>query len=144
MSILTGVLPAASNVPVRYKEGLTHGFLVLSTLDGKQIAVGDLTEVARGNKVTTRLVFHFSDGSLQDETTVFSQRQNLHLITYHLVQKGPAFPHPTEVSIVTSTGQVTVQYGGSNNFETNLQSAGFTNVKNLTGGMMTWQDRIHS
>jgi hypothetical protein len=109
VSVLTGVLPGASNAPVRYKEGLTHGFLVLS-LDGKQIAVGDLIEVARGNKVTTRLVFHFSDGSLQDETTVFSQRQNFHLITYHLVQKGPAFPHPTEVSIVTSTGQVTVQY----------------------------------
>jgi hypothetical protein len=110
ISVLTGVLPGASNVPVRYKEGLTHGFLVLSTLDGKQIAVGDLTEVARGNKVTSHLVFHFSDGSLQDETTVFSQRQNFHLITYHLVQKGPAFPHPTEVSIVTSTGQVTVRY----------------------------------
>ena len=110
ISAFTGVLTGASNVPVLYKEGLTHGFLVLSTLDGKQIAVGDLTEVARGNKVTTRLVFRFSDGSLQDETTVFSQRQNFHLITYHLVQKGPAFPHPTEVSIVTSTGQVTVQY----------------------------------
>jgi hypothetical protein len=110
ISAFTGVLTGASNVPVLYREGLTHGFLVLSTLDGKQIAVGDLTEVARGNKVTTRLVFHFSDGSLQDETTVFSQRQNFHLITYHLVQKGPAFPHPTEVSIVTSTGQVTVQY----------------------------------
>lgn len=109
-SVLTGALSGASNVPVHYKEGLTHGFLVLSTLDGKQIAVGDLTEIARGNKVTTRLVFHFSDGSLQDETTVFSQRQNFHLITYHLVQKGPAFPHPTEVSIVTSTGQVTVKY----------------------------------
>ena len=63
-SVLTGALSGASNVPVRYKEGLTHGFLVLSTLDGKQFAVGDLTEVVRGNKVTTRLIFHFSDGSL--------------------------------------------------------------------------------
>jgi len=119
ISVLTGVLPGASNASVRYQEGLTHGFLVLSALDGKQIAVGDLTEIARGNKVTTRLVFHFNDGSLQDETTVFSQRQNFHLITYHLVQKGPAFPHPTEVSIVTSTGQVTVQYTNDKGEEKN-------------------------
>jgi hypothetical protein len=109
-SVLTGVLLGASNVPVRYKEGLTHGFLVLSTLDGNPIAIGDLTEVARGNKVTSHLVFHFNDGSLQDETTVFSQRQNFSLITYHLIQKGPTFPHPTEISVVTSTGQVSVRY----------------------------------
>jgi hypothetical protein len=109
-SVLTGVLLGASNVPVRYKEGLTHGFLVLSTLDGNPIAVGDLTEVVHGNKVTSHLVLHFNDGSLQDETTVFSQRQTFSLITYHLIQKGPTFPHPTEISVVTSTGQVSVRY----------------------------------
>jgi len=109
-SVLGGALLGASDVPVRYKEGLTHGFVVLSTLEGNTIAVGDLTEVARGNKVTSHLVFHFNDGSLQDETTVFSQRQTFSLITYHLIQKGPTFPHPTEISVLTATGQVTVQY----------------------------------
>jgi hypothetical protein len=109
-SVLVGALLGASNVPVRYKEGLTHGFLVLSTLDGNPIAVGDLTEVVHGNKVTSHLVLHFNDGSLQDETTVFSQRQTFSLITYHLIQKGPTFPHPTEISVVTSTGQVSVRY----------------------------------
>ena len=100
----------ASNVEVRYKEGLTHGFLVLSTLDGTPIAEGDLSEIAHGNQVTSRLTFHFKDGSLQDETTVFSQRKTFSLISYHLIQKGPAFKHPTEVSVTTSTGQVTVRY----------------------------------
>jgi len=99
-----------SGVPVRYKEGITHGFLILSTLGGDRIAVGDLVQVAHGNQVTSRLVYHFNDGSLQDETTVFSQRRNFSLITYHLIQKGPAFQHSTEVLVETAKGQVTVRY----------------------------------
>lgn len=99
-----------SNVEVRYKEGLTHGFLVLSTLDGTPIAEGDLSEITRGNQVTSRLIFHFKDGSVQDETTVFSQHKTFSLISYHLIQKGPAFKYPTEVSVATSSGQVTVRY----------------------------------
>lgn len=99
----------AEHIPVRFTEGVTHGFLALSTLDGAQIAVGDLTEVAHGNQVTTRLIYHFKDGSLQDETTVFSQRRYFSLISYHLVQKGPTFPQPTDM-VVSANGQVTVRY----------------------------------
>src|SRR5262249_17408142 len=32
------------------------------------------------------------------------------LLSYHLLQKGPAFPHPVDVSIDGSTGQVRVHY----------------------------------
>lgn len=109
-SVLTTVAFDDSGVPVRYKEGVTHGFLVLSTLNGERIAVGDLSQVAHGNQVRSRLIYHFNDGSLQDETTVFSQRRNFALITYHLVQKGPAFPHPTEVWVDAAKAQVTVRY----------------------------------
>jgi len=82
---------------------------VLSTLDGKPIAAGDLIQVAHGKEVTARLVYHFYDGSLQDETTVFLQRRNFSLVRYHLIQKGPTFPQPTEVSI-EANGQVTVRF----------------------------------
>ncbi|HTS05418.1 MAG TPA: hypothetical protein VMP68_07520 [Candidatus Eisenbacteria bacterium] len=99
----------AQRIAVRYKEGLTHGFLVLSTLDGAQIAVGDLTEVVRGSQVTMRLVYHFKDGSLQDETTVFSQGRYFSLVSDHLVQKGPTFPQPIDM-VVPANGQVTVHY----------------------------------
>jgi hypothetical protein len=107
---LSGATVSASPVAVRYKEGLLHGFLVLSTLDGTPIAQGDLIQVSHGNQITSRLTYHFKDGSRQEETTVFSQRGNFRLISYHLVQKGPAFKNETEVSIKASTGEVSVQY----------------------------------
>jgi hypothetical protein len=108
--ILSGFTASASPVAVRYKEGLTHGFLVLSTLEGKAIAEGDLTEVVRGNQVESRLVYHFKDGSLQDETAIFSQRRYFRLISYHLVQKGPSFQHASDLTINPSSGEVKVQY----------------------------------
>ncbi len=100
----------AEPVAVRYAEGLVHGFLVLRTLEGATLAEGDLIQVARGDRVTSRVVFHFKDGSLHDETVVFSQRHTFRLISYHLVQKGPAFPHPMDVSVDASTRQFTVHY----------------------------------
>jgi hypothetical protein len=101
---------AAEPVTVRYREGVVRGFLALSTVDGDRLADGDLIQVARGDRVTTRLVFHFKDGSTHDETAVFSQRQRFRLLTHHLVQKGPAFPKPLDMSINAVTGQVVVRY----------------------------------
>jgi len=107
---LNGASVSAAPVAVRYKEGLIHGFLVMSTVDGTPIAEGDLVQVARGNRVTNHLVFRFKDGSRQEETTVFSQGGDFRLISYHLVQKGPAFKHATDETVTASTGEVTVRY----------------------------------
>jgi hypothetical protein len=101
---------AAEPVAVRHTEGLVHGFLVLRTLEGKALADGDLLQAARGDRVTTRLVFRFRDGSVHDETAVYSQRQHFKFVSGRLVQKGPAFPQPLEMAINGSTGQVTVRY----------------------------------
>jgi hypothetical protein len=104
-------------VAVRYTEGLVHGFLVLRTLEGDTIADGDLSQVAQGDKVTSRVVFHFKDGSVHDEVAVFSQRRNFRLLNDHLVQKGPSFRNPVELSIDGSTGQVTVRSTGDDGQE---------------------------
>ncbi len=108
--ILSGVAALASQVAVRYREGSIHGFLVLSTLDGVAIAAGDLTQTTRGDQVTTQIAFRFKDGSRQEETTVFSQRGNFRLISYHMVQKGPAFKNASDLWVSCATGQVTVRY----------------------------------
>ena len=102
----TGV-PSAEPVVVRHVEGLVHGFLSLRSPEGAVIANGDLIQDTRGGRVTSRLVYHFKDGSLQDETAVFSQRGHFQLISDHLVQKGRAFDRPM---IDRSTGHVVVRY----------------------------------
>jgi hypothetical protein len=101
---------SAEPIAVRYPEGTTHGFLALRTLDGKLLAAGDLTEVLHGNQVQAHLVFHFKDGSVDDDTTLFSQGRTFRVITDHHIQKGPIFPQPSNVFINASTGQVTVRY----------------------------------
>jgi hypothetical protein len=110
ITILGSAVPTAEPVPVRHAEGIVHGFLKLSTLDGEKIADGDLIQLASGSRVTSRVVFHFNDGSLNDETAVFSQTRDFHLVSDHLVQRGPTFPQPLEMSIDAASGQVTVQY----------------------------------
>jgi hypothetical protein len=101
---------SADPLPVRHPEGLVHGFLVLRALDGEMLAEGDLTQVTRGDRVTSVLAFHFKDGSLHEETVVFSQRRNFRLISYRLVQKGPTFKEPVDMTADSSTGRLTVRY----------------------------------
>ena len=108
--LLWTCLASAEPVVVRHTEGLVHGFVSLRTLDGSLLADGDLLQNAEGDRVTCRLVFHFKDGSLQDETFVFSQRGHFQLISDHLVQKGPAFEHPLDMMIDVAAGRVTVRH----------------------------------
>jgi hypothetical protein len=94
-------------VTVRRTQGTFHGFLVLKSLEGKALAAGDLVQVAHGNRVTSRLTYRFRDGSLDDETTVFTQRGTFRLLSDHHVQRGPSFPHPLDILIGATTGQIT-------------------------------------
>lgn len=108
---------AAEPVPVRHLEGTMHGFLELRSENGDVVASGDLIQFTHGGQVTTETVFHFKDGSVDDETTVFSQRRTFQLINDHHVQKGPAFPHPMDVMIDCRSGQVTVRSEGKDGKE---------------------------
>ncbi|HYX68362.1 MAG TPA: hypothetical protein VE825_04465 [Terriglobales bacterium] len=103
-----GAAPAP--VPVRHEEGLLHGFLVLRTLQGETLAHGDLLQNVHGDRVTSRLTLHFKDGSIHDETAVFSQRGSFRLLSDHLVQRGPAFERAVEMTVDGEAGQVTVRY----------------------------------
>ena len=101
---------STDQVTVRHSEGVMRGFLALRTVEGKLLADGEMTQVAEGDRVSDRLMFRFKDGSIYDDTTIFSQRGTLRLLSNHLIERGPSFRHPIETSLDTSTGQVTVHY----------------------------------
>jgi hypothetical protein len=97
-------------VLVRHVQGYLHGFVVLKDLDDKILASGDLTQTPAGNRVTMKLSLHFKDGSLYEETSVFSQRRTFQLLTYKQVQRRPAFKTQQTLSLDTATGKVNIQY----------------------------------
>jgi hypothetical protein len=108
-TILPGCL-SAEQLVVRQAEGVVHGFLSLSSTTGTLLATGDLEQTTRGSRVTSRLIFHFKDGSVQDETTEFSQSGHFHLISDHLIQKGPTFQRQLDLVVNASTGMATARY----------------------------------
>jgi hypothetical protein len=98
----------ASDVPVRYPEGVLTGFLVLRNMEGKRIADGDLAQTLHGDRVTLHLTLRFLDGSSYDEVTVLTQHETFRLISDRLVQKGPSFDPEMEASIDVASGKVSV------------------------------------
>ncbi len=102
-----GTLSMAEPILVRYKQGSSHGFVALKSLDGVTIATGESTQTVTRGTVTSRLLFRFKDGSIDDDVTVFSQTSVFHLISDHHVQHGPSFPKPIDFLIDTRSGDLT-------------------------------------
>jgi hypothetical protein len=94
---------------VRYREGTGRGFLILRSETGATLASGEFSQISHGDRIKLRLVFHFRDGSLNDETTVYSQKSTFRLVSDRLVQRGPAFPNPCEVRIDASSQLVSIR-----------------------------------
>ncbi len=89
----------AEPVPVRFPEGTTHAYLSLKTVEGRQIAQGELIQTVRGKTINARLLFRFKDGSLHDERVTYSQHRIFRMEKYHLVQTGETFPTQQEVTL---------------------------------------------
>lgn len=132
---LEGADLKAQPVAVRQTEGAVHGFLALTSVEGEAVANGDLEQVARGSRVTSRLVFHFKDGSVQEETTVFSQTGHFRLLSDHLVQKGPSFKRQMDLTINGSTGEATARYRDDNDKE-KVETEQLTLPTDVANGMI--------
>jgi hypothetical protein len=109
--MLATSIAGAAPVAVRFPESPSHGFLFLRSHGGDTLADGEIVQVVRGQRVESRLIFRFKDGSLFDETVTFSQQRVFRLLSYRLVQRGRAFPETSEITFSRETKRYTARVG---------------------------------
>ncbi len=86
--------------------------------------------------VTNELVLHFKDGSLYEETYVFTQQRIFHLVAYHLVQRGPAFKRGIDMSLDVAKGQFTNRYTDDDGKEKTVTES-FSLPSDVANGLVT-------
>lgn len=92
-------------VKVRASEAPVYGVVTLKSPSGAVLAHGEVLQTLRRGLVESRLTFRFKDGSLFDETVLFSQQTVFNLISYRLTQRGPSFPASVDVSFERASGR---------------------------------------
>lgn len=110
--VLLNTPAEAIPVEVRLKEGVTQGYLSVSVPGGARIAEGEVSQVATGaDRLVSRMVLRFNDGSRYNETVIFSQKKFFRLLRYSVDQKGPSFPQDLHFDLDGGTGAYTILEG---------------------------------
>jgi hypothetical protein len=105
LAMTLGTAVPAERIPVRHIQLPLHGFMEARSETGKIIAKVAFTQIVQGDEVTMRLTYQFADGSIDDETTTYSQRDTFRLVLNHHIQKGPYFTKPIDFTVDGATGR---------------------------------------
>ena len=106
-AIMAGNAAFAQPISVRHIQLPMHRFMVARSEAGKIIAKGEFSQVVQGDEVTMRLTYRFVNGSIDDETTTYTQQGTFRLVRNHHVQKGPFFAKPVDFTVDAATGIAT-------------------------------------
>ncbi len=98
----------AEPIPIRQPQGATRGFLVIRSERGALLGHGEFSQLVSGDRVTSHLNFHFRDGSIDEETAVYTQKAVFQLVSDHHIQRGPFFSKPIDF-LVEANGNVTLR-----------------------------------
>jgi hypothetical protein len=135
--LLAASVACAEPVTVRFTEGVARGFPVIHSVKGEKIAQGELTQIARGDRVESRMVFRFRDGSLYDETVAFAQNGVFTLLSYRLVQQGPSFPEKIEAWVDRATERYEVRYKADEESPEEMYRGRITLPGDVYNGLLT-------
>jgi len=135
--IVAAVASDADPVTVRYTEGVARGFPVLRAQSGEILAHGDFVQVAYPDRVESRLVFRFRDGSLYDEAVTFDQRSAFTLLAYHIIQRGPSFPESLDATIDRASGRYRVKYRSDEDSPEQIATGQFNLPADVYNGLLS-------
>ena len=112
LSTAVGTVAHAEPIVVRVPEVSSYALVTLSAVaSGQTLADGELTQTGSGRgRLLSRLTFRFRDGSLSDETVVFSQDKVFRVHSYHVIQRGRSFPHAIDAAVDRATARYRVRY----------------------------------
>jgi hypothetical protein len=98
-----------------------RGFMAVRSEAGALLGYGEFVQVAHGDRVTLRITLRFRDGSLDDETAVYTQHRVFQLVTDHHIQHGPFFAKSLDLTVHADGDIVvsTVDKDGKHETETN-------------------------
>jgi hypothetical protein len=107
--IMFGTMATAEPVAVKQLQLPRHGSMVARSEAGKSIAQFDFLQTVQGDEVTMHLVYHFVDGSIDDETTTYTQRGTFQLVRDHHIQQGPFFVKTVDCTVDAVNGAATTR-----------------------------------
>jgi hypothetical protein len=105
--LIAGTAAMADPISVRHIQRPMHRSMTARSETGQTIATGDFSQVVQGDEVTMRLIYHFVDGSIDDEITTYRQQDTFRLVRTHHIQNGPFFVKPVDFAIEVATGIAT-------------------------------------
>ncbi len=108
--------------------------MVAHSENGQVIARVEFTEDVQGDAVTMRLTYRFADGSIDDETTTYTQKGTLRLVRDHHIEQGPFFAKPIDFAVEAATGAATTRT--VNNGTTHVESEHIDLPDDLANGFV--------
>jgi hypothetical protein len=127
-------LAHAEPIKVKRVDGARRGFLNIRSQSGTLLGYGEYYEFVQGDRITARQTLHFKDGSLDDETSVFTQKTDFQFISDHHIQKGPFFKTATDATL-EADGNYTIKTTGKDGKE-KVETNHFDLPPDISNGMV--------
>ncbi|WP_446743541.1 hypothetical protein [Silvibacterium acidisoli] len=96
---LLGAVAHADPMVVRRLQRPFRQTMVVRSEGGSILANGEFSQTVEGDMVTMHLIYHFLDGSMDEETTTYRQQNTFQLVRDHHVQQGPFFTRPFDFEV---------------------------------------------